>query len=116
MQEFKLHDRAKHVYEEAERVHQFELACKEENLKLMGELMNSSHTSCRDLYECSCPELDNLVEKCREVGCLGARLTGAGWGGCLVTLTTKEEQKRVEKELNILFWTNPSRGINVLTL
>lgn len=78
MQSFKLHDRAKHVFEEAERVHKFEEACKKGDLQLMGRLMNESHRSCKNLYECSCPELDELVKKCRDVNCTGARLTGAG--------------------------------------
>lgn len=116
MENFKIHDRAKHVFEEADRVYKFEKACKLGDLKQMGLVMDDSHTSCKELYECSCPELDVLVQKCREAGCLGARLTGAGWGGCMVTLLKKEDKERIEKELDILFYTEPAGGIEALTL
>ncbi|XP_035539554.1 galactokinase-like [Juglans regia] len=88
---FKLHQRASHVYSEAKRVHAFkdtvasELS-EEDKLKKLGDLMNESHYSCSVFYECSCPELEELVNICREHGALGARLTGAGWGGCAVAL------------------------------
>ncbi|KAL9670009.1 hypothetical protein QQ045_007559 [Rhodiola kirilowii] len=88
---FKLHQRALHVYSEAKRVHAFKdtVSSKlsdEEMLKKLGDLMNESHYSCSILYECSCPELEELVKVCRSNGALGARLTGAGWGGCTVSL------------------------------
>ncbi|XP_040991123.1 galactokinase [Juglans microcarpa x Juglans regia] len=88
---FKLHQRAAHVYSEARRVYAFkdtvasELS-EEDKLKKLGDLMNESHYSCSVLYECSCPELEELVNLCREHGAFGARLTGAGWGGCSVAL------------------------------
>ncbi|CAA3007400.1 galactokinase-like [Olea europaea var. sylvestris] len=88
---FKLHQRAAHVYSEAKRVHAFkdtvssELS-EEKMLKKLGDLMNDSHYSCSVLYECSCPELEELVKICRDNGAFGARLTGAGWGGCAVAL------------------------------
>ncbi|KAL2530652.1 Galactokinase [Forsythia ovata] len=88
---FKLHQRAAHVYSEAKRVHAFKDTVSsnlsdEEMLKKLGDLMNDSHYSCSELYECSCPELEELVKICRDNGALGARLTGAGWGGCAVAL------------------------------
>ncbi|KAM7484953.1 hypothetical protein LguiA_000962 [Lonicera macranthoides] len=88
---YKLFQRASHVYSEAKRVHAFKDTVssnlsEEDMLKKLGELMNESHYSCSVLYECSCPELEELVKVCRDNGALGARLTGAGWGGCAVAL------------------------------
>ncbi|VDI51374.1 N-acetylgalactosamine kinase [Mytilus galloprovincialis] len=86
---FKLHDRATHVFSEANRVLQFKKTC---DLKpadasvVLGNLMKDSHTSCRDLYQCSCDDLDRLVDICCQSGALGSRLTGAGWGGCAVSM------------------------------
>lgn len=88
---YKLFQRASHVYAEAKRVHAFRdtvlsKLSDEDMLKRLGDLMNESHYSCSVLYECSCPELEELVKISRENGALGARLTGAGWGGCAVAL------------------------------
>jgi galactokinase len=52
-----------------------------------GTLMAASHASLRDLYEVSCPELDAIVDLASaQPGCYGARLTGAGFGGCAIAL------------------------------
>ena len=95
---FKLLDRACHVYQEAYRVIQFRDTVVNASQPVtgvaarLGQLMNESHLSCSKLYECSCTELDQLVEVCIANGALGSRLTGAGWGGCVVSLILEANQ------------------------
>lgn len=78
--------RFRHVVTEGRRVHEARAAMEAADLARFGELMNASHTSLRDDYEVSSAELDRLVELARSAGAAGARLTGAGFGGCIVAL------------------------------
>ena len=78
--------RVRHVLSEAERVDAAELALAAGDWAALGALMDASHASCRDDYEISCPELEVLVAAARDAGALGARLTGAGFGGCTINL------------------------------
>ncbi len=79
--------RATHVIQENERVLQAAEAFKAGDLEFAGQLMNASHFSLRDLYEVSGRELDVMAGLLRDQpGCYGARLTGAGFGGCCVAL------------------------------
>ncbi len=82
--------RVQHVVYENQRVLDAVAALERGDVAAMGRLMDASHTSLRDLYQVSGPELDALVEIARSVpGCLGARLTGAGFGGCTVNLVNQ---------------------------
>ncbi|OQR66581.1 N-acetylgalactosamine kinase-like [Tropilaelaps mercedesae] len=101
---FDLHNRALHVFQEARRVYQFKAACETGDINRMGELMMQSHASCRDLYECSHPLVDQLVELCCQNGALGSRLTGAGWGGCSVTLTVASKVSSIVAALEKGFY------------
>jgi galactokinase len=65
-----------------------------------GQLMNECHASLRDLYAVSCPELDVMVSAAQALpGCYGARLTGAGFGGCTVNLVVVEAAEDFRREL-----------------
>ncbi|WFC94336.1 galactokinase [Malassezia brasiliensis] len=141
--QFFLHARATHVYSEAQRVLKFKALCDQANTAeqidiqaiyaKLGSLMNESHESLRINYDCSCPELNAVVEIARKHGSLGSRLTGAGWGGCAVHLVpfdhlpsildalTREYYQakfpNLDKEqlANALFATQPAQGACVYT-
>ncbi|HQE92815.1 MAG TPA: galactokinase [Anaerolineae bacterium] len=83
--------RARHVVTENDRVLRFARALYSGDIDTAGALMVEGHRSLRDDYEVSVPELDVLVEAAMEVpGCYGARLTGAGFGGCTIALVAEE--------------------------
>jgi galactokinase len=92
--------RARHVVEEVERSRQAIPLLESGNLARFGELMNECHTSLRDLYEVSCPELEVMVAVAQTLpGCFGARLTGAGFGGCTVNLVAREAAEAFARTL-----------------
>lgn len=79
--------RARHAVYENQRTIKAVQALKENNLSLFGELMNASHVSLRDDYEVTGKELDTLVEEAWKLeGVIGSRMTGAGFGGCTVSI------------------------------
>jgi galactokinase len=85
----RLHVRARcrHVWSENRRVLAAAAALRAKDVATLGELLNEAHASARDDYEISCPEVESLVRAAHETeGVAGARLTGAGWGGCMVAL------------------------------
>ena len=70
----------------------------------LGRAMTAAHRSGRDLYEVSCHELDVLVESAVRIeGCYGARLTGAGFGGCTVSLVDSGCAERFSAELSRVY-------------
>ncbi len=86
--------RAEHVVREIERVFSAVAALRAGDQETFSALMYAGHASLRDLYQVSTPELDALVDIASQVpGCIGARLTGAGFGGCTVNLV-EENQSR----------------------
>lgn len=85
-----LENRALHVSLETRRVRDAVKQLRERGT-IDGDLLYQSHASLRDLYQCSSPELDWFVDRAaRAEGVVGARLTGAGWGGCAIALGARE--------------------------
>jgi galactokinase len=97
------------------------------NLKAFGQLMNESHESLRDDYEVSCAELDFIVSELQVAeSCLGARMTGAGFGGCCVALVESKSVRKLSHGLTetykVLFNRTlefydckPSNGVHILS-
>ncbi|MGO4373787.1 galactokinase [Paenibacillus sp. MCAF20] len=93
-------NRAQHVVEEIDRVLQSITALRANDLKQFGQLMNGSHDSLRDLYEVTGHELDSMVAAARQVpGVLGSRMTGAGFGGCTVSLVHEDSIEAFKEEV-----------------
>lgn len=91
-----LQARARHVFSEYYRVEEARDALLAGNLATFGHLMNESHASCATDYGISTPEMDELAEILREAGCMGARLTGAGFGGAVIGLVSSARAAHVE--------------------
>jgi galactokinase len=90
--------RARHVVSENARTLAAAEALAAGELATVGRLMDESHASLRDDFEVSTPELDLLTQCLRTAGALGARLTGAGFGGCVVAVAAAGEAARVARE------------------
>jgi galactokinase len=92
--------RARHVVEEIDRVKRAVDVLKRDDLAAFGKLMIGSHDSLRDLYEVTGPELDAMVEEALRVpGTIGSRMTGAGFGGCTVSLVHEDSVELFKRQV-----------------
>jgi len=92
--------RAKHIVTENHRVRSATRFFKENKLKALGEVMVESHYSLKNDYEVSCTELDALVEESLNIeGVLGSRMTGAGFGGCTISIVQNSQLETFKKEV-----------------
>ena len=120
--------RFRHIVTETERVYEAQDAMGRGDLLTFGLLMDASHESLRSDYEVSSVELDRLVELARRGGAAGARLTGAGFGGCIVALCDSRHLDEVMAALEegyyqdrevpgkleeVLFVARPANGASV---
>jgi galactokinase len=96
--------RAKHVISENGRVAEAVKVLRENKIDRFGELMNLSHDSLKEDYEVTGFELDTLVYEARKLpGVIGSRMTGAGFGGCTVSIVSKRHIKQFIKDLTIAY-------------
>ncbi len=87
----KVRDRARHVVEECDRVEKAAEAMKKGDLVTLGNLLTTSHKSLKELYEVTGKELDALFfAAIAHPACLGSRMTGAGFGGCTISIVKKD--------------------------
>ncbi len=106
--------RAEHIVKEIARVHSAVTALRLGKIRQFGALMFAGHASLRDLYEVSIPELDALVEIAHDLpGCLGARLTGAGFGGCTVNLVEEGQAENFIQQLKAGYKARTGRTAQV---
>ena len=118
--------RARHAVTEMKRVLECVEALSNSDFAKVGQLINQSHTSLRDDYTVSCPELDTAVEAALAAGALGSRMVGGGFGGSAIALIqaskTTETIKTVEKAFSSkgfkaprFFTSLPSQGAELLS-
>ena len=121
--------RARHVISENERTLQAARAIQASDWAAVGQLMQASHASLRDDYEVSCPELDVVVDIAQEMGeaggVIGCRMTGGGFGGCVVCLVKTAAVQHITRSLDpayekrtgkqaTIFSSRPAAGARVL--
>ena len=108
-----LRSRALHVVGETARTRFGAQLLSRGYVKRFGVLLFESHDSCRRLYDCSAPELDLVVGTARRAGALGARLTGAGWGGTVLVLLPRGKAvetkvvRRIRRAFKLAFAREP---------
>jgi len=120
--------RSRHVVTEIARTIEAAIAFKSDDFSNIGSLMSGSHRSLRDDFEVSCDELDLMVALAQEIGfeggVLGARMTGGGFGGSIVTLCHSINAKVIARQMNdrylaqtgiepLLFVTRPAAGAHL---
>ena len=95
--------RARHVISENNRVVAAVKTMREERFEALGELLIESHRSLADDFEVSIPELDTAVDAAIDAGAYGARMTGAGFGGCAIALVPTDRTTQVEEAVASAF-------------
>jgi galactokinase len=98
-----------HVCREAQRVNQATEALQANDLERFGLLLNQSHESLRDQLHISNGAVDTLVEAALQAGAVGARMTGAGFGGCVIALCHSRNVAEVQDALRERYYAKQSK-------
>lgn len=88
--------RARHAVEEQARVELSMQQLADGKIAEFGQTLYAGHESLKVLFEVSCDELDFIVDGCKELGAIGARMTGAGFGGCCIAVMHKDEVSKLD--------------------
>ena len=108
--------RARHVITENARTQEAADAMERGDAERLGQLMNESHNSLRDDFEVSNDELNAIVDIARaQPGCLGARMTGAGFGGCAVALVKEKKLSKFVDVVSDAYTTQTALCPNIYT-
>jgi galactokinase len=111
--------RARHVITENQRTLKAARAIRAADWPAVGQLMYASHDSLRQDYQVSCPELDGVVEIARGLGqtegMIGCRMTGAGFGGCLVSLVRTEALLPITRKLGEIYENRTGSHITIFS-
>lgn len=104
----------RHVWTENQRVIHAVDALESSDLVALGQLLTAAHHSARDDYQISCPEIEILVESALQVaGVYGARLTGAGWGGCMIALVHQDAIAAFQQQIQTHYLAKTGRHAEV---
>jgi len=104
----------RHVWTENQRVIHAVDALESGDIAELGQLLNKAHNSARDDYNISCPEIEYLVESALQVdGVYGARLTGAGWGGCIIALVREDAVEQFQSHVHTRYLAQTGRSANI---
>lgn len=112
-----LYQRAKHVISENERVRNFVEAMRKSEITRMGELINASHTSLREAFEVSSDALNLMVALAQNHSqCLGARMMGAGFGGCALAMIKSGDEDAFAREIGLSYQQETGLAPNVFAV
>lgn len=105
---------AEHVVHEISRVESVRSALKRQDEQALEALLYASHASLKNLYKVTTPELDTLIDLSRDIpGCFGARMTGAGFGGCTINLVHEDQAETFMNELKRRYEETTGKDVDI---